>query len=210
MLDILIIILALLLILVGIYGFNKFKELKKNKKNKPEKKADKKKNNGKREKIKKEEARRKKEEDFDLKGANVDIAEKFLFRKEVKLLILINRILPKGLIVFPKVGVDLILTPIGNRTLYDSIHGKYVDLVIFEEDTMKPKLAIDLYDGTIGDEQLEVECPEVIYALKNAEFPIVSIKIKAEYEIEEIKALLLKGLGMLDKNEVANVDKKEN
>lgn len=111
------------------------------------------------------------------------------------MLVLINKILPKGFIVFPKVGVDLILAPVGNKSLYDSIRGKYLDLVIFEDITMKPRLAIDLHDGTIGDEELEVDSPEVVNALKVAELPLISFKIKTDYEIDEIKNPILKELG---------------
>ncbi len=105
--------------------------------------------------------------------------------------------MPKGYIVFPKVGLDLILAPVGNKSLYESIQGKYVDLVIFEEDTMKPRIAVDLYDGSIGDEQLDIENPDIIKALQVAELPMISFKVKPEYTEEEIKDPIFK---ILNKN----------
>ena len=89
--------------------------------------------------------------------------------------------------MFPKVGVDTILEPVGSHVLYDSIRDRYVDLVIFDLETMKPRLVIDIFDGSIGDEQLETEAPEVIEALKSAELPIVPIKVKTSYTPEELK-----------------------
>jgi hypothetical protein len=140
-------------------------------------------------------------EKIDLKGSYVDLTGKFLFRKELKILVLINHILPKGYLIFPKIGADLIMEPVGSRNLYNSICGKYIDFVIFEEATMKPRVAIDVYDGSIGDEQLNIESPEVITALESAQLPIVSIKIKSDYSTDEIKNPIWEALGLMDKKE---------
>ena len=121
------------------------------------------------------------------KGAYCDTVEKFLYRKEIKIFILINRILPKGYIIFPKIGLDTILEPIGDHSLFDSIKGKHVDFVIFKQETMKPLAVVDIYDGTIDDEQLDANCPEIVEALKSAELPIVSFKVKSDYAESEIK-----------------------
>lgn len=189
---IIIIIISVLMILIAFYGIKKYKNSKKNKPKKEKKVKVKVK------KDKKVKKNKKPEKSFNDIGSYVDINTKYLFRKELKLLILINKILPKGFIVFPKVGVDLILTPVGNKSLYESIHGEYLDLVIFEEDTMKPRIAIDLYDGSIGDEQLDIHHPNVLKALDSAELPIISFKVKTEYTEEEIKEPIFK---ILNKND---------
>ena len=124
---------------------------------------------------------------LDTKGSYCDVVDKYLYRKELKLFVLISKILPKGYIVFPKVGVDTILEPVGSHTLYNSIRDRYVDLVIFNLETMKPRVVIDIFDGSIGDEQLETETPEVIEALKSAELPLISIKVQTSYDQEELK-----------------------
>ena len=189
---IILIVAVILILLISFYFFKKYKISKQKGKDKP-KKIEK-------IKVKKEKKIKQKPEDMiDLKGSYVDIADKFLFRKEFKLLIIVNRILPKGYVAFPKVGVDLILVPLGNKTLYDSIQNQYIDLVVFEEDTMKPKVAIDLYDGTIGDEQLDVENPTVVKALKVAELPLISFRVKTDYTTEEIKDPIYEALGINDK-----------
>lgn len=195
MLYVLIIILSLILIWAGFIVFTKIKRMPKIKREKPAKKE---------KEVKVKKVKSKNEEFFDLKGASVDTVDKFLYRKEIKLLVLINKILPKGFIVFPKIGIDLVLAPVGNKSLYDTIRGKYLDLVVFEEITMKPRLAIDLHDGTIGDEQLEIDSPEVINALKIAELPLISFKIKTDYELDEIKIPILKGLGLENKININN------
>lgn len=108
--------------------------------------------------------------------------------------------MPRGYIAFPKIGTDLILVPVGNKALFDSVRDKYIDLVIFEEATMKPKAAIDLFDGSIGDEQLDIESPEVVNALKIAELPLISFRVKTEYTNEEIKIPIFKALKINEEN----------
>ena len=63
---------------------------------------------------------------------------------------LISKVLPKGYVAFPKIGLDTILQPVGSADLYNLVASKYVDIVIFDEITMKPRVAIDIFDGSKG------------------------------------------------------------
>ena len=155
----------------------------------------------------KEKSLRKKDGKLEIKGSYCDVVDKFLYRKELKLFVLVSKVLPKGYIVFPKIGVDTILEPIGSHALYDSIRDRYVDLVVFELETMKPKLVIDIYDGSIGDEQLEIESPSVLEALKSAELPYISIKVKTDYTVEELKEPIM---NILEPKEDAPSEEEEN
>ena len=114
--------------------------------------------------------------------------------------------LPKGYVAFPKVGIDTILEPVGRKDLFNKIADKYLDIVIFDEYTMKPKVAIDIFDGSIGDEQLDVNSPDVIKALQIAELPLISIKVKTDYTQDEIKNPIYEALGLTVNNE----DEKKN
>ncbi len=195
-------ILIIVLVLVGLFAllllFIAGKKIAKlGAKNKDKTKEAKNKKD-KKQKIK--EVKKDNDQQYVNKGS-VDISSKFLFRKEFKVLVLVNKVLPKGYVAFPKIGADLILTPLGNSELYNSLHGKYIDLVVFEEETMKPKIAIDLYDGSLGDEPLDIESPEVLNALKIAEFPLVSFKVKTDYTNDEIKDPIFKALGIEEKKE---------
>lgn len=142
----------------------------------------------------------------ELKGSYVDVVDKFLFRKELKVLVLVSRVLPKGYVAFPKVGIDTILEPVGRKDLFNKIADKYLDIVVFDEYTMKPKVAIDIFDGSIGDEQLDVNSPDVIKALQIAELPLISIKVKTDYTQDEIKNPIFEALGLTVNNE----DEKKN
>lgn len=179
-----IIIVGIFALLLVYYAFKKFKNFKK----KPKEK-----------KIKTQKIKISKQaEELDLRGAGsyVDASKKFLFRKELKFIAHVSRILPPEYVVFPKVGLDLILEPVGNKDLYNSVANKYVDMIIFEEATMKPVLAIDTYDGTIGNEQLDLKCPNVVKALEAAELPLLEFKIKNDYTEAEIKQPVFEALGL--------------
>lgn len=193
-----IIIAAVVLFLLLCYGVYKY--LKKRKiKPKTEKKE---------KKIKPKKVKKvknlKNENVTQLKGAYVDVVDKFLYRKELKVLVLVSKILPKGYVAFPKVGVDTILEPVGRHDLFNLVSHKYLDIVIFDEITMKPKVVIDIFDGSIGDEQLDVSCPYVVKALEMAELPLIQIKVKTDYSSEEFKDPIYKALGIETSKEEEN------
>lgn len=151
---------------------------------------------------------------IEIKGSYVDLVNKFLFRKEFKVLVLVTRILPKGYVAFPKIGLDTILEPVGRKDLFERIKNCYLDIVIFDEVTMKPKAAIDIFDGSIGDEQVEIATPDVTFALKTVELPLISLKVKTDYSENEIKDPIYKALNINveEKKEDENmeIDKQNN
>lgn len=138
----------------------------------------------------------------DTQGSYVNLVDKFLFRKEVKLLVLISKILPKGYVIFPKISLGSILEPVGRKNLFISVQNKILDFIVFEEISMKPVLAIDVYDGSIGDEQINEADEIVVEALKSANLPLVSFKVKTDYTEEEIKTPIYNALGINENKEV--------
>lgn len=186
-----IIIFAVILFLVLAYLVLRFFKFRK-KKTKEKKVKEK--------KVKEKKVKKQKEESssnlVELKSSYVDVVDKFLFRKELKVLVLISRVLPKGYVVFPKIGLDTILEPVGKKDLYDSVKDENIDLVVFDELTMKPKIAIDIFDGSIGDEQVEIASPMIIKALEIAKLPLISFKVKTDYTEAEIKEPIYKALGI--------------
>lgn len=133
---------------------------------------------------------------LETKGSYCDTVDKFLYRKEIKVYVLINKILPKGYIAFPKIALKSILEPVGSHALFDAVKSKVVDIVVFERETMKPRAVIDIFDGSIGDEQLDTFSPNVVEALKSAELPIVSVKVKTDYDQKELENQILSALGL--------------
>ena len=88
---------AIILIAIIIFSAYKFAKYKKKK---PKDKIQKTK------KPKKVVKQKIKQDKLQLKGSYCDTVDKFLYRKEVKLLIVISKILPKEYVVFPKIGID--------------------------------------------------------------------------------------------------------
>lgn len=131
---------------------------------------------------------------LETKPSYCDTVDKFLYRKEVKIFILISKVLPKGYIAFPKISLGTILEPIGSPALFNSVKDKTVDFVIFDQETMKPKAVVDVYDGSIGDEQLDMLDERLVIALKSAQLPVVSFKVKTDYDIDEIKKPIYEAL----------------
>lgn len=205
--QIFVIIAAVLIVLILVFLLFKF--MKKHQFFKKGKEPKQKKEKVKKEKIKLTSKNKKNVENnnvAELKGAFVDVVDKFLYRKELKVLVLVSKVLPKGYIAFPKIGLDTILEPVGRKDLFNMVANKYIDIVIFDEMTMKPKVAIDIFDGSIGDEQLDVTSPEVVQALQIAELPLIKIKVKTDYTQDEIKNPIYEALGL----QVNKEDEKKN
>lgn len=147
---------------------------------------------------------------LDTKGSYCDTIDKFLYRKEIKVYVLINKVLPKGYIAFPKISLKSILEPVGSHALFDAVKSKVVDIVIFDRETMKPKAVVDIFDGSIGDEQLDTFSPIVVEALKSAELPVVSIKVKTDYDASEIEKQIFEALGLnYNQNDEQSIEKQD-
>ena len=136
----------------------------------------------------------------------VDLKNQYLSLEEIKFLDFLNSIITDHYVVYPKVGVENLVKPIGNRMLYNSILGTYVDFCMFEKATMKPVLVFDLYNNSFGDEPLEVMSENVSNILKMASLPYISIQIKQKYNEEEMKHKIRYAIdeaykSMLDKEE---------
>lgn len=205
--QIFVIIAAVLIVLILVFLLFKF--MKKHQFFKKGKEPKQKKEKVKKEKIKLTSKNKKNVENnnaAELKGAFVDVVDKFLYRKELKVLVLVSKVLPKGYIAFPKIGLDTILEPVGRKDLFNMVANKHIDIVIFDEMTMKPKVAIDIFDGSIGDEQLDLTSPEVVQALQIAELPLIKIKVKTDYTQDEIKNPIYEALGL----QVNTEDEKKN
>ena len=198
------IIAAVIVFLIIVYVLYRYLKKKSKSKN-----TEKKEPKPKKEKVKKVKVKKNKNT-LNLKASSVDKVNKFLYRKELKVLLLISKILPKGFVAFPKIGIDTVLEPVGNADLFNLIRDKYIDIVVFDEITMQPKVAIDIFDGSIGDEQMDIVSPEIADALKLADLPLVSIKVKTEYTQEDLKTPIYNALGLnaLEENgENGNIDK---
>lgn len=134
-------------------------------------------------------------------AGTVKIVDRYMQTREVSALIALNRVLPKGHIALPKVGIANLVEPQVNRNLFNSIKDAFVDFVIFEEASMKPKLVVDIYDNSFADELLEQRHPVLVQILNNLGIKILEVAVRGEIDLSALKALVDKYLGFASLNE---------
>lgn len=129
-------------------------------------------------------------------GDTIRVVEKYMFRREVKVLIALNQILPRQFISLPKVAVANLIEPVGSKQLYNSIKEFFVDFVVFEEATMKPLLVVDVYDNSFDDELLKNHNPELIEIFKKLKIKVIDFAVKGDINMQELKEKLYLALGL--------------
>ncbi len=129
------------------------------------------------------------ETDIKFSEGDLSITDQYMDFREVVFYEYLQRALPSNCVALPKVGVDSILKPKGSKNSYNSILSKYVDYVIFNKQTMKPVLYIDLYDDSLNEQILKEEDKNVENALKSVKLPKISIKVTDDnkYDIETLR-----------------------
>lgn len=107
--------------------------------------------------------------------------------KEMIFLEYLHKALPKDFIAFPRVGVDQILQPKGNKIMYNKVLAKYVDICVFLRSEMKPVLIIDLIDTNPATQALCEMDLSVKDALKSVKLPILKQTLSNTYNLDELK-----------------------
>lgn len=132
----------------------------------------------------------------------VGIVEKYMYRKEMKMLRFLNECLPSKYITLPKVNLGNLLEPRGaSKTTYNYIKDYFVDFVVFEETSMKPLLIVDLYDNSFEDELLKDRAPELVKLLEKIGLKVLSFAYRNNLETDKIKEELYKNLNIQEKKQ---------
>lgn len=128
------------------------------------------------------------------KEFNLEIKKPYLKFEELKFLETLNKVLPAECVAFPKVGVDAILNPKGDKIGYNTIVGKYVDVCIFLIKTMEPVLVIDLVEENTLKQGLKLIDANVIKALNSVKIPIIKYAMSDKIDKDDLKTRVLKSL----------------
>lgn len=147
-------------------------------------------------KVKVKKQKIKAELDLGVKDVNLAIIDKFMFRRDVIFWKYLNMILPKTRIACPKVCFAAILTPTGDKNTYNYLLDKFADFVIFDEQTMRPVLVIDLYDKTYIDDRLIDIHPLVHEVLKQIKLPLLEVHMSNDFDREQVKNKIFEALGI--------------
>lgn len=116
----------------------------------------------------------------------------FLTRKELIFWKYICSILPNGFVCFPKVALCSLVSPNGDRVMFNLIAEKTLDFVIIHEQTLKPVLVIDIYNKSYADERLEAQDANVTNALENLKIKFISILVDVDFDKEKTKQEIFK------------------
>lgn len=128
-------------------------------------------------------AKVKKKKDKKVEKINaIKLVDKYMYRREVKVLIALNQILPRTYLTLPKVSVGNITQPEGVRLTYNNYKDFFVDFVVFEEATMKPLLVVDIYDNSFEDELLKEKYPQLIDLFKSLGLPVLEFAVRSDVD----------------------------
>jgi len=132
----------------------------------------------------------------------VKLVDKYMYRREVKVLVALNQVLPRTYISLPKVCVGNLIEPEGLKVAYNKFKDYFVDFVVFEESTMKPLLVVDVYDNSFEDELLKEKYPKLIELFKSIELPILEFAVRSEVDASVLKEKLYTALKIEQKQNV--------
>lgn len=125
------------------------------------------------------------------KIVNVELKKHFIGKPETQFLKNIYKILPAEFVAFPMVGVDCLVSPKGDKVLYNTILSQYVDVCIFLKDSMQPVLAIDLFEPSPVEQQMKQLHPNVKKALSTVGIPLMTYQLSEGYSIVELRSKII-------------------
>lgn len=125
------------------------------------------------------------------KIVNVELKKPYMGKPEYQFLKDVYKILPPEFIAFPLVGVDNLVTPKGDKVLYNTILSQYVDVAIFLKADMSPVLAIDLFEPSPVAQQLKQLHPNVKKALATVGIPLMTYQLSEGYSVVELRAKII-------------------
>lgn len=140
-------------------------------------------------------------QDFFNDGVHLSLKHKFLLPEELEFQQFMQAHLPKSMVIFPKVCLESITTPFGNRNQYNAIISKYLDFVIFQVSDMRPIIAVDLVHNASTNTNIEKYDKNVLAALKGIHLPVMKIMVQDFYIYDEIKEEMKKCVSVLPKED---------
>lgn len=126
---------------------------------------------------------------------DVKLNKDYCTEAEMKFLENLHRAMPKDFIAFPRVGVDQLVSPNKDKTAYNAIMSKYVDVVVFTRKDMTPVLIIDLVQkNSVQSMQMDELDSNVLKVLKAVKLNVVKIEVEPTYDLDKLKEQVLNAL----------------
>lgn len=146
----------------------------------------------------------KKQKKAEMEKGDLAVVESYMSKTELKMLSILNHILPKDFIALPKVGLGHLLEARGQKNLYEKVSAFYVDFVIFDKKEMKPALLVDIFDNSFVDDELLEHEPSLKIIFDKLSLNFVSIYVK-NLSVENVKKAVFEKLGIKE-NDNQSVD----
>ena len=118
---------------------------------------------------------------------NLSLKSNCMSQKEVEFYFYVNKRLGDHMVILPRVSMDSILIPEGDKRQYKALLGKLLDFVIFEKRSMKPLLVIDLVEHDFVSGVMQYYDKNVTKVLNALNLPVIDITVKDFYIFDEIK-----------------------
>lgn len=126
---------------------------------------------------------------------DVKLNKDYCTESEMKFLEALHRAMPKDFIAFPRVGVDQLVSPNKDKTAYNAIMSKYLDVVVFNRKDMTPVLIIDLIkNNNVQSMQMDELDFNVLKVLKAVKLNVVKINVEPAYDLDKLKETILNAL----------------
>ncbi|MFW6026335.1 MAG: DUF2726 domain-containing protein [Candidatus Woesearchaeota archaeon] len=110
----------------------------------------------------------------------------------------LRKSIPDEYIIFPKVGLDNIMDPLGTPIVYNDIKNTYVDFCVFKAESLKPVAVIDVVDPEVSTIPVTKQSEIVTKALSKLDLPSIVFYINNEYTNKEILKEFLRNLDPLE------------
>ncbi len=148
-------------------------------------------------KVKEKKVKQKKQETT-IKNVHLTVQDTFMVRKELLFWKYLNSILPRRFVAVPKVALNTLVVPDGDKTIFNLVADKSLDFVIFSEQNMHPVLVIDIFDKSFNDENLEEQDPFLVEILSKLNLKVLHILVANDFDREEAKKAIFKALNITE------------
>lgn len=118
---------------------------------------------------------------------NLKLREEYIDKREFAFLNLLFQTLPEEFVAFPNVGLANIVAPNGDKVAYNRVYSEFVDVCIFQKDTMRPLLAIDLYKVESVHAAFRKMSDFAIRSLKSVGIKVLVVDISKIKTVSELR-----------------------
>lgn len=128
------------------------------------------------------------------KTLKLKLNKEYISKKEMVFLNAVHKALPAEFIAFPKIALENLFSPSGDKVSYNLISGKLADVCIFAKETMEPILVVDLVESEASVADLHQMNAVARKALQIAKINILELEAEDSYDLVKLRKQLLSAM----------------